>query len=239
MSIITSYYESESGFTNSLSTLLDGVDEFGSVGKTTALEFTGSFHWSTWVYFNNVSKNEFIVDTTLSPSSGNGYSFRLTPSNKIRWFNYSATGGQFVDSATTILVNTWYHIVCVHNTATAKNHIYINGALDATNTSTAATVTSDTTNLRIGDSIQFSGLLLDGYIDEVSAWGYAPTLTEVQEIYNSGKPADLTLHSQAANLTEWWRCGDNDTHPTWTGQKAVRDVTLVNTEAGDFQSFVP
>ena len=57
-------------------------------------------------------------------------------------------------------------------------------------------------------------MYFDGYQDEQSIWSDELTSSHVLEIYNSGTPNDLSLHSAAAKLDGWWRDGDGDVYPT-------------------------
>jgi len=226
-------------FSNTLSTLFDGVDEFGNMGQTTALEFTSDFAISVWVKFTNVGKNEFIVDTCTDQSAGDGYQMRLTSGNVIRWWSFKASSSQFVDSTTTFSAGSWHHLVGVRDFTAKRNRLYVDGSLEASSTGDIDLSTSDTTNLRVAFSVVFNGLEMDGNIDELTWWSTLLNATDVTNLYNSGTPNDPTTHAKAASLTEYHRMGDGDTFPTVTGQKSVRDITLTNMESGDFVTDTP
>ena len=49
-----------------------------------------------------------------------------------------------------------------------------------------------------------------GKLDEVSIWTKALGVSEINAIFNSGAPGDLSTHTAAASLLSWWRMGDND-----------------------------
>ena len=93
-------------------------------------------------------------------------------------------------------------------------NVYVNGSLDngTTTTSGSYTAMSNTTQpLEIGRFT--SGSYADGHIDEVAIFNTELSATDVENIYNSGLPNDLTGTS---GLVSWWRMGDGDTAPTIT-----------------------
>ncbi len=118
-------------------------------------------------------------------------------------------------SSITVFDNTWHHVVMTFGLSTLK--IYVDGNLDASptkiNDGVVATLFGSTVGLRMGSLIS-SGTpanFLTGNIDEVSIWAVEFNATEVTALYNSGKPADLTLNSQYSNLKAWYKMGDGDT----------------------------
>lgn len=78
-----------------------------------------------------------------------------------------------------------------------------------------------------------------GFVDEPAFWNIALNATQAAEIYNSGTPDDLFVHSANANLIHWWRNGDGDTFPTIQDQVASLDGTMTNMEASDIIGVVP
>lgn len=90
-----------------------------------------------------------------------------------------------------------------------------------------------------GRPIAFN-VCFDGQIDEVTMWDKELSAAEVTALYNGGSPIDPTTHSAAANLSNYWRCGDGDTYPTIADNVGAYDLTMVNMESGDIQtSIVP
>ena len=64
--------------------------------------------------------------------------------------------------------------------------------------------------------------------------------SQISEIYNSGSPTDLSLHSQAGNLAGWWRDGDGDTYPTISDESGnSKDATMINLSAASIETIVP
>jgi len=128
----------------------------------------------------------------------------------------------------------WTHIVLVYEVddsgseAASTAKVYVNGSLDVSTQAAMATYsvlqtgapsgsgtfTMANTGFVIGGwSTQASGdVSMDaGLIDDFAIFNTKLTLSEVQEIYNSGAPADLTQHSKAGNLVNYYRFEDDVT----------------------------
>ena len=74
-------------------------------------------------------------------------------------------------------------------------------------------------------------------LDEISLFDDALTEAQVQAIYNSGTPTDLSGESY---LLGWWRMGDGDSHPTITDQSSNgNDGTMTNMDSADITTDVP
>ena len=164
---------------------------------------------SAWIYLNE--------DTILyraifanRDSSEDGLIIAIKPEETL-WAKFNGTAAT---SSTTVSTGKWYHVVYTYDDATMK--VYMNGVLEG---STAFT-TSDmavTTNAKIGLDSQSAQYYFPGSITEVSIWGAALSLAEIQELYNDGKALDATIHSKAitasTNLKGYFR---NNGLSTWT-----------------------
>lgn len=120
--------------------------------------------------------------------------------------------------------DNFHHYCITTNTADVVTGLtfYLDGSAQTpTYTQTTATMTRTGSVTDVG----FGGLLLNHFaangttspapsssanltIDEFSTWKKTLSLSEVQEIYNSGTPADLESHSAASDLQRWFRFGD-------------------------------
>ena len=217
-------------WSNTLSTNFDGVDDYVDLGGSTGLDFSGSFTLMAWIKTDAIGANQFIIDTSTSGSSGNGYSVRINTDGKIKFWSY-AVGG-LVNGTTVLSVSTWYHVACVHDTSAGTNKIYLNGVLENTSSYTFPTA-SNTTNLWIGKSNLFASTF-DGLIDEVGFFGTDES-ANINSIYNAGTPTDLSTYSP----TSYYRMGDNDTYPTITDNVGSNDGTMNNMTSANFVTDVP
>lgn len=189
-------------FTNINSFLFDGSTDYVDFVNPTGLNFSGSFTLSAWVKTNAIGTSQMIIDTSTSLTNGNGYSIYLHSSGIIRFWSYHTAG--LVDSTTVLSASTWYHVACVHDTVSGTNKIYIDGVLENTSSYTHPT-TSNTTNLRIGNSSIFASTF-DGLIDEVAFFGTDES-ANINAI-GSTIPTDLSTYSPIS----WLRMGDLATY---------------------------
>ena len=122
-------------------------------------------------------------------------------------------------------IGSWNHISCTYDGADAK--IYINGVLRNTWTPTQPYTVyySPTYNeLRIANRSDTTGAPFVGKIDETAIFNTALTEAQVLEIYNNGRPKDLTTFSGTAPIS-WWRLGEN-------AYFINNDITLPNSVSG-------
>lgn len=237
-------------FDNNFSQDLNGVDQAGVIPASSypEIEFdrTDSFTYSFWVKWNALSGNQQIWDQRVG-SNGSGLYFYKASNNTIR-MEFEDSGGALLSANTiaVVPVDQWVHIVYTYDGSSANTgiSIYLDSASQALSRSggpLAASVTYGI-NLFVGvtsvSDTAPSVRYLDALIDEFSVWDKELDQTEVDELYNSGIPADLTDHSASANLVKWWRMGDaTDTALVSFDQINNADITWLN--APTYSSDVP
>ena len=191
-------------FTNTQSIELDGVDDYVTFGTMTgsSLAITGDISISMWLKFSNSGGTEYAM------SMGDQYGI-YTSAGTIRGF--SRIGGSFtaLSSVGTFNDNAWHHVLYVKNAT--NMYLYIDGSLNASNTSGGTTTTSGL-DMRLGARYTTANFY-EGLMDEVAIWN-SDRSADVSTIYNSGVPNNLNDLSNAP--LSWWRCGDGDTSPTLT-----------------------
>lgn len=179
---------------NNLSTLLDGTDDYIDCGNDSGLNLTTAFTLSAWVKQTTANSNTILFRRT----GANGYQMRLNSGT----FNYY--GGIADRNFTTGLTSTtdWYHLVVTHTGSSVTG--YVDGQSVASFSESIVGVA--TADFLIGKHGTVpSGNWFNGYIDEVSVWNTALSGTAVNDLYNAGRPTDLTGSS---GLVAWWRMGD-------------------------------
>jgi hypothetical protein len=207
-----------SSFVNNKSTSFDGVNEYVDCGDTAGdINILGK---GSDIRIENHSNNttRFFLRGEL-PTGGNK-EFR------------------FADGV--FNTGNWHHIVMTYEDATDTLTIYKDGAEETP----ATQINQAFTGLRfsavpftIGDSLLATPF--NGNIDEVSFWSVALSLSEIGDIYNSGKPNNLKTHTQSANLVSWWRMGDGDNGTTIFDQVGSNDGSLLNMDATNYQLDTP
>ena len=155
------------------------------------------------VFNNTFTGNAFSFSVWVKSSSNVAYDGILNFSSRVQSFLNSnkikiwlqGSSGYIVTaftSNTTILSDTWYHIVFTKNGN--DNTLYINGVSDNTVTSTG-NVASTTGNFRIG-SYNGSQYFWDGNLTEVSIFDYSltdgtgGTQDQITALYNLGTPVN-------------------------------------------------
>jgi hypothetical protein len=251
--------DSPGGTFSTKAVTFDGVNETVDVGKVAHFDTTTPFTLSAWVYLTGSSTCAVMgKQTTGAPF---GYALLAYPSGAGFYFdlhliNNSTVSGVRVETTDIYAKNTWHH-VCVSwdgNASGAASGVTfrINGAAPTQNIHqdnlSSASFANPDGRFTIGDRGNYptAPLPLTGKIDEVSVWTTELSTTEMDEIYNSGTPADLASHSAVANLLGWWRMGDGDTFPILTNHgsgsgytSGGHDGTMTNMDAGDIVNDHP
>ena len=163
---------------------LDGSDDFVNLGNPTGLQLTGSMTVSAWVY-----SAAFPVDDAaiVSKRAGTevGYQLDTTTDRGPRTIGFkltSSSGSNMMRyGATTLQLNTWYHVTGVYDAAARTMSVYLNGQLD--NGSLVGTVTAaqqnSANNVNIGRRGS-SGSAFSGRIDDTRVYNRALGAAEVQ-----------------------------------------------------------
>lgn len=230
-----------SGFTNTLSTRFDGVDDFVSMGDVLDFERTSAFSISAWIARAATGIDESIVAKMESSGNFRGYILFINSSNQIRFlFRSQNTSSKRLSATTTATITdtNWHHISLTYsgNSNTSGIKIYIDGVsvtLNLQNTLNATTLNSAPFQIGARNS---ASLFARSAIDEVAVFNTELSASAVSTIYNSGVPNDLTGTS---GLVSWWRMGDGDTFPTITDNQGSNNGTMTNMSAGNFITNVP
>ncbi|WP_127717294.1 LamG domain-containing protein [Halobacteriovorax sp. HLS] len=53
------------------------------------------------------------------------------------------------------------------------------------------------------------GYFYSGDLDEVSIWSRSLSKKDIREVYNSGVPGNIKLHTSSTFINHWWRLGDH------------------------------
>lgn len=225
-------------FTDTYSTLFDGVNDYIDFGNNFNFERTDAFSHSFWIYLNSVSGNQTVYSKQLSTTApgtrinfGSGrveiYLVNTQTTNQIR---------AQINSSGIIGAGVWKHCVITYSGSSDATGVkfYIDGVLYATATTTnnltASILTSDTAKMGVVGTSSY----LNGALDEYSIWNKELSAAEVLAIYNSGDPGNLSNHSAYANLLSWWRMGDGDIYPTVTASKGLVNGSMTNMASSAF-----
>jgi hypothetical protein len=191
----------------------DGIDDRLNCGNDSSLQITGAMTISYWLKGTSTFGSTGVG--TLETLSNPGYMFGPRTTNEIS-FNIASTSSSLFNVATTQQITTteWHHIVGVY-TPSVSMKIYIDGQLSKTETSSIP-------------SSQYAGgndfvigyracCKIDGQISNVAIWNTDLSSSEINEIYNQGRPSNLHNFSGTAPVS-WWQIGSNSSYNSgaWT-----------------------
>ena len=167
----------------------NGTTGYVSLPNNMFNSFTGDFSISFWYNPNNLTGLKDLV-SSFTYYLGNYYGFEISTSGNsyaIYIYNGTLSYVTLFTSAGTSTIGSWSHVTIVRK-GSSGTKIYVNGSLNASNTSTTNTVFAPTNTNCLGGSI-FNGVgtnYANGNLDEVNIWNKELTATEVTELYNTG-----------------------------------------------------
>jgi len=229
---------------NSKSIKVDGTDDHVLVPDQDLFSFgDGSgndkpFTFSAWVFVEDVTGGDegpFITKGEVGGGTTIEYIFKHKE-GQLRAFIYRGdnTGTnnriRLQADAATIPDATWTHVALTYDGSLSENGLkfYTNGS------ATAATAAKDGDYAGGGGTRNSAQPLIIGktnnaganaaqtfedFIADVCIFNKELSLSEIQEIYNSGKVKDMTKASTYNNLISWWKMGDDEDHNSTGGIK--------------------
>jgi len=229
-------YSGGAGFLNTYSTSYDGVDDKINVGNVSELDFNhqSSFTLSIWVKRNVINNSDVIIEKMMTTGNKTGYQLAFLGDNTIRIFvrRQNQTFNRIQRITNTIFTSTteWYHVVSTYDGSrtNAGLKIYVNGSEQASTgyNSMNAGAWNNTADFTIGRSI-------NGNVDEVSVYNSELTATDIETLYNSGTPNDVS----SLNPVGWWRFEEGSGTTATDSGSGGNDGTLLNGTA--YSSDVP
>ena len=169
------------------------------------------FSISAWINIT-ATTSQGIVTKYGSSTSLREWLF-YTTGGKIRLLLWSGSTNNIATSSTVLSTNTWYHVLATYDgrggsTAYDGINIYVNGVLESVTKNGGSYTAMSNTSQPVQIATHSGGSFLDGKIDETSIFNYSLSEAQVLEIYNNGRPNDLTTFSGTAPIS-WWRLGEN------------------------------
>ncbi|MDB4780191.1 LamG domain-containing protein [Planctomycetota bacterium] len=187
----------DSPFSN-YSLSFDGTGDYIDFGNVNSIKLgAGDFSFSAWI---NPESYISAYQAIYVNYGTNGVFIGKNPSGDfiLRIFGVA----DIIAYSTLPTTNTWTHICITRNSGTCS--LFYNGSSVATATSTHNFNGSG--NVFLGSDS--GGADFNGKIDETSIFNYGLSEAQVLEIYNNGRPKDLTTFSGTAPVS-WWRLGEN------------------------------
>ena len=191
----------------------DGVNDYVSVPN---LSISGASPRTMTCWFKTTSSVNQNIMGFGTTSNGSYFALTLYNSGGFKLFGHTwnlGAGGDLFGPV--VSLNDWHFAVLTYDGVTLK--ISLDGSTFAT---TTATLNTTNTPFLIGDSAYTGWSNFTGDIDEVAIWDYALTQTEINAIYNGGKPTTISgavahykMGEEATFSTNWTvpdQVGSND-----------------------------
>ena len=185
----------------------DGTGDYIDCGTSLGNTFGSSVSNMTislW-YKNETGSNEglFTIMSSITAQTTAPFAISYNTNSIYVWF-----GSTDYNYYSQTLDSNWHHLSIVKNGTSLTT--YIDGSsVSPSGTSGSIPATIDTTNKKTFIGIYYSASFgYNGKIDETAIFNTALTSAQVLEIYNNGRPKDLTTFSGTAPIS-WWRLGEN------------------------------
>lgn len=231
-------------FTNTLSVLLDGVNDHLDGGDIFQFDIANAFSISMWVKPDNIAGNRILFSKAGPAPAVDGYMLR----------HNATTGALFLQMRTTTIdrshtfdksltASVWQNVVFTYSGASNINgaHVYVDGSKSSTPPSGSLGGT-----MLGGFDFLFgqrtNTFYFTGNFDQMAVFDKELSQAEVDEIYNSGAPADVLEHSAESNLVSYYTIDDDSgIFPTISDQKGSNNLTCINMVDADtnFVADVP
>ena len=235
--------------TNIYSLDFDVTDDYLDCGSSSIFSFgdgatDNAFSVSAWISTADPTSSGIISKDETSKQE---WHLAFDNNDKIRFRLYDGSSNYITtitNSAPTITVNYWYHVVGTYDGSGNESGlaVYINAVAPAQSTSESGTYTAMTASsavVSVGGIIRNSNYFT-GNIDEVSIYNKELSSAEVTTIYNLGSPINLTASTSPSDLIAWWRMGDGATYPTIPDDSTNSNSgTMTNMAAADIENVVP
>lgn len=191
----------------------DGTDDYVLIGDQSSLDFTNTdFSISFWIKGPTSVSQRGIFCKYNASTTQRGWAVITEADGNIRFYHQSNAAifnaNQVVDTTSTPMDDSWHHVVAVFE-AGVKSQIWVDGVLEAENTTDVpASVADNVAVVELGSFNNDPSVRgLDGCLFDVQAVELALTEAQVLELYTQKSEA-LPGVERAA----WYKCDKQ--HPT-------------------------
>jgi hypothetical protein len=179
------------------SVLFDGTTTYISpTNGSSVVDSASSFSVSLWAYPTTTTGTHGVIAVGGTAASGSsGFFIKQDPTN-LRWVfdmpqtdTSAPTEDQLATANSSLVANTWYHLVGTYNGATKVMAFYLNGSVVASMVHGGTPWTAGGA-LQVG-RLRWNGSLADyfkGNIDDVRVYPRVLSATEVGYLYNDDTP---------------------------------------------------
>lgn len=215
---------------STISTLFDGTNDFATQDDNVALRIAmgvSNFTAAAWVKPGTL----YDFGAVMCHSDLSTIHYILATNAAGQVFGYFGGVNNTASAAGAVTNGTWHLVGLMASGGTGS--IWVDGAHASSGFDVAAGSNVALTIPHVlGACVAADGVSnawqLNGKIDEPGWWNTALTDAQWLELYNGGKPKQLSTLTSAAGLLNGYRMGDGDTFPNYTQVTGMRGATAVN-----------
>lgn len=182
----------------------DGTNDYIDLGTSSIVNNRDDFSYVFW--FKTDSTSVEAIASLWDSNTGHDWiiGVNFNTANKLRWSIYaSATGWHYIESTTDVNDGKWHMGACSYST-TSGMKLYVDGILEATDSSYGS-LRSIATKVVIGKT---SAWFWGGHIANFALYDTVLNDSNVLEIYNGSGAFDLRSnqgnYNTSGNLTGYW-----------------------------------
>jgi len=182
----TVYGDPNWGTAGQIGTAIDfnGVNDYVDCGNDVSLDINDAITLAVWVKTDDAGNGEF---NPYIAKGDNAYTLQHRNVNDLEIAIYDAGAWYFANIPVDSSFNgVWHHLAGTYNGSQIK--LYVDGELNAT-TDYVGSIASETANVNLGRSSDFTDRLYEGLLDEVRI--YSRVLSQDEVAYLAGKPAGI------------------------------------------------
>ncbi len=174
------------------------ANDYIRIGKPSILNLQGEMSVAALFFATNVSSGNiyrYILSDYNSTAANAQFALQMTNLKNFTFFwangGTQAPNPSSFKGTTTVLANTWYHIVAVRRGSAGawSADLYVNGKLEATTSSVATNpaTQANSGNVSIGTVGDYTGLALSmiGYLKDIAIWNRALNANEAKMLFEN------------------------------------------------------
>lgn len=221
------------------SILLDGTGDYLTGDGSADFAFgSGDFTFDFWIRINSLASTQILYDSR--PASTNGvYTTLYISSNTLKFF---VSGADRITGATTLSINTWYHIAVARSGTSTK--LFLNGTQEGSTYSDSNSYLNPANRPLIGESGNTAGNPINGWVDEfriskgIARWtaDFTPPTRAYADFSLTSDQGSFALNGQDAAFSLGFSFSADHGDFALSGQDATLRKTAVNLTA-DYGAF--
>lgn len=200
------YINGLDSFKDEKSFLFDGADEVVRINPEAVVDLTGGATISCWIKSSSMPTWSYLCSKGSGAGANSAFNYRF--SSGFLYSNY--LGSSVYTGINGLDDDSWHHLVITHDYSTGDVKFYKDSVVSAT-VLTYANAYANADLECIGALTITGSSAFNGNINEFAVIPGVLNQSQIDDIYNSGKPTDLS----ELNPMHWYRAEKS----TWDGSK--------------------